>query len=250
MPSATSPIPLYHRVYAVLRQRVIDGVYPPSGRLAPEDELAAEFGVSRSTIRQAIGELVNIGLVSRRQGRGTFVVDRAAEAMGQAFTGNLIDLIGEVRRTRIHDVSVEHAVAIPVGIATQLGLADPHGTIVRRSRVRDGVAFSYTVNFLADDPGRELNAKNLSTASLMDLLEQQGRLIDSARQTITAQLADVPVSEALSIPLGSAVLFVERLNRDHEGRPIEFVQSWYRGDLYEYRVVLNRGDGDLRAQLA
>lgn len=248
--STTSPIPLYHRVYAVLRQRVVDGVYPTGAQLPPEDELVAEFGVSRSTVRQAVGELVSGGLVSRRQGRGTFVLDSAREVMGQVFSGSLGDLLGEVRRTTIRDVTLEHGVTIPARIADQLSLAEPTGTIVRRTRLRDDVAFCYTVNYLGSEVGRKLTKKGLGSKSLMDLLEHEGHRIESAHQTIRAQLADVSVSEALAIPLGAAVLFVERLNAGRGEQPIEFVQSWYRGDLYEYHATLARGNGDLRSQLA
>jgi GntR family transcriptional regulator len=252
MSATSSPIPLYHRVFAVLRQRVMDGAYPPGAQLPPEDDLVAEFGVSRSTIRQAVGELVNAGMVSRRQGRGTFVLDTAHASMAQVFTGNLMDLIGEVRRTKIQGVSLEHGVAIPTRIAEQLGLEKPVGTIVRRTRWRDDVAFGYTVNYLAPAIGRTLNKRELASKSLMDMLEQKGHRIQSAHQTIRAQLADVSVSEALRIPLGSAVLFVERLNTDADGQPVEFVQSWYLGDLYEFHATLERGPNgdDLRSQLA
>jgi GntR family transcriptional regulator len=246
----SSPLPLYHRVNAILRQRIADGLYPPGAQLAPEDELAAEFGVSRSTIRQAVGDLVAAGILSRRQGRGTFVLDQGPQSSGQVLTGNLLDLISEVRRTKIRDVSIQHGARLPARIAEQLGLKEPAGTIVRRTRLRDRVAFCYTVNFLVPEVGRKLTKRDLTSTIMLDLLEQKGHRIMSADQTIRAQLADVAVSEALSIPLGAAVLFVERLNAGEDDRPVELTQSWYRGDLYEFRAALGRSNGDLRTQLA
>ena len=71
-------LPLYHQVAGILRQRIDDGVYPAGGRLLSEDELAAEFEVSRATIRQAIGQLVMERRVVRRQGRGTYVMEPAS----------------------------------------------------------------------------------------------------------------------------------------------------------------------------
>jgi GntR family transcriptional regulator len=250
MPSQTSPIPLYHQVYTVLRQRVADGTYPPGTRLAPEDELAAEFDVSRATIRQAVGELVKTAVVSRRQGRGTFVLDTAHESLGQAFRGNLGNLIGEVRRTRIRDVEIEHDATIPVRIAEQLGLEQPRGTIVRRTRLMDGDAFAYTVNYLPAELGRKLTKRELSPSGLTQLLANKGIAIHSARQTIRAQLADVTVSHSLDVTLGTAVLFVERLLTGKDDAPVEFVQSWYRGDLYAYTVTFERANGDFDRQLA
>lgn len=247
---ASSPIPLYHRIFLVLRQRIADGEDPPGGQLAPEEDLAAEFQVSRATIRQAVGELVNAGLVSRRQGLGTFILPGAREMTGGVFVGNLVDLIGEVRRAKIRDISVEHDVPIPARIAEHLQLEGETGTIVHRTRLRDDVAFGYTVNHLPSHIGRKLTAEELAEKPLMDILDANGVVIESARQTLCAQLADSTVSEALGIPLASAVLFVERLNLGEEGTPVEFVQSWYRGDLYKFIASLHPGGGDLRRQFA
>jgi GntR family transcriptional regulator len=86
-------LPLYHQVAGVLRQRIEDGIYPVGGKLLSEDELAAEFEVSRATIRQAVGELVMEGLVVRRQGRGTYVEARDKHILQQRFRGSLGDLL-------------------------------------------------------------------------------------------------------------------------------------------------------------
>ena len=76
LPDASLSVPLYRQVFMMLRQRIVDRVYAPGEQLLREDGLAAEFGVSRATIRQAIGELVRQGLVDRKQGRGTFACRR------------------------------------------------------------------------------------------------------------------------------------------------------------------------------
>src|ERR1044071_8225240 len=112
--AAPSPIPLYHQVFTVLRQRVLSGTYPTGTRLAPEDDLATEFDVSRATIRQAVGELVRAGIVSRQQGRGTFVLEGASEAVGRTFPGSLGDLVaaGESRATKLKTLVVEHGATL------------------------------------------------------------------------------------------------------------------------------------------
>ena len=90
-------LPLYHQVAGILRQRMEDGIYPVGGKLLSEDELAAEFEVSRATIRQAVGELVMEGLVVRRQGRGTYVQERDPSVLQQRFRGSL----GEIGRAHV-----------------------------------------------------------------------------------------------------------------------------------------------------
>jgi GntR family transcriptional regulator len=250
--SNQSPIPLYHRVFGVLRQRVLDGTYGVGDRIAPEDELAAEFNVSRATIRQAVGELVRSGIVSRQQGRGTFVLPRENHAAGQTFSGSLSDLIAESKRARIASIDLTANTDLPPWIAQRLGLEEPSGTVVQRVRTMDGEPFAFTINYLPSWSGRLLSRKQLQHTGLMQLLESKGVRIASATQSIRAQMSDVKVSENLQVDLGSPVLFVERLLLDPDGRPIEFVQSWYRGDLYEYTVSLSSTDdaSDLQLRFA
>jgi GntR family transcriptional regulator len=243
-------VPLYHRIFSVLRQRVLDETYPVGSKLAAEDELADEFGVSRATIRQAVGKLVEAQILSRKQGRGTFVLPTAHERLGQAFHGSLTDLMNETRRARVRDVEVEHGVPLPNGVADQLQLTVATGTVVRRTRTVDGKPFAYTANYLPDAHGRRLTKRALQRSSLMQLLENQGVVFAGARQTIQSQPADIVVSEALEISLSAPILFVERLLWGTDSDPIQLVRSWYHGDLYKYTVTLDRVDGSLSRQLA
>lgn len=244
-PSPSSPIPLYHQIATVLRQRVVDGTYEPGARLAREDDLAAEFEVSRATIRQAVGELVRVNLLTRQQGRGTFVSETAREELGRIVRGDLDALVaaGEVRRTRLRDIELRHGQPLPAATAELLALADATGTIVQRTRLLDDVAFAYTVDTLPDRYGRLLRRARLRGEGVLQQLEAHGVALGGAKQTVRAELADLRVSEALAIPLGSAVLFVERLLWDEHERPVELFQSWYRGDRYEYTVTYDRSGG-------
>jgi GntR family transcriptional regulator len=101
-------LPLYHQVAGILRQRIDEGVYPAGVRLNSEDELAAEFDVSRATVRQAMSELALEGLVVRRRGRGTFVEEAGRPVLRQRFRGSLSDLIAESHRTTTRNVTVTH----------------------------------------------------------------------------------------------------------------------------------------------
>jgi len=73
------PQPIVTQVSQILRKRIREGVYLPGGRLPPESDLAAEFGISRTSLRTAMAALVSEGLIIRRQGNGTFVNKRTFE---------------------------------------------------------------------------------------------------------------------------------------------------------------------------
>jgi GntR family transcriptional regulator len=248
-----SPIPLYHQISQEIHRRIADGDYQAGGALPTEEELSTEFSVSRSTVRQALAELVDRRLIKRRRGAGTFVETAAVGSFGQRFRGSLLDLMLETRRAGVAVVEVDHQAEIPERIARALSLATGAGTVVRRTRTMDGEAFSYTVNFLPPDIGALLSAAELETEGLMWLLKSKGVNLAGARQSIRAQPADTEVSKRLSVQLGAAVLFVERLVVSGDGRPVELVQSWYRGDRYEYTVTLDLdvdSDQVLHAQFA
>jgi len=232
-------LPLYHQVAGVLRQRIEDGIYPVGGKLLSEDELAAEFEVSRATIRQAVGELVMEGLVVRKQGRGTFVQARDKHVLQQRFRGSLGDLINESQRAKTRNVDVAHDVAIPLQIAEALQLDSPQGTIVKRTRTMDGQPFALTITYLPPDLGKAITPAGLRRKALMELLMDTGISLSSASQSIRAQLADLDVGAQIDVELGAAVLFVQRIVHDTAGRPVEYVRSWYRGDRYEYAVTLD-----------
>ncbi len=237
-------LPLYHQVAGVLRQRIGDGEYAVGGKLVSEDELATEFSVSRATIRQAVGELVVEGLVVRKQGSGTFVQPRNPKVLQQRFRGSLGDLIRESHSAKTRDITVAHDERLPDQIANALRLDAGRGTIVRRTRIMANEPFAYTVTHLPPSVGSLLTIAALRGRALMEILIQQGVRLTSATQSIRATLADAEVASRIEIGLGAAVLYVERLVSDESGRPVEFVQSWYRGDRYEYTVNLDLAEGE------
>lgn len=242
MTDGALPLPLYHQVAGILRQRVANGEYPAGERLASEDELAAEFTVSRATIRQAVGALVSEGIVVRKQGSGTYVRDRGHDVIRQRFRGSLGDLIRESHAAAQRDIEILHDQTVPAAIATALELETPVASLVRRTRMMNDEPFSYTVTYLPSDLGRLLTAEALQRSALMEVLLASGVNLASATQSIRAQLADAETSARFGVGLGAAVLYVERVVRDAAGRPVEFVRSWYRGDRYEYTATLGLGE--------
>jgi GntR family transcriptional regulator len=245
-------LPLYHQVAGVIRQRINDGEYAVGDKLLSEDELAVEFSVSRATIRQAVGELVVEGLVTRKQGSGTFVQPRNPKVLQQRFRGSLGDLIRESHLAKTRDMTLTHDERLPEHIAAALRIDDRRGSVVRRTRTMGNEPFSYTVTHLPPDLGTLLTLPELRSRALMEILIGHGIRLASASQSIRAQVADAELSTRIDVGLGAAVLYVERLVNDDSGRAVQFVQSWYRGDRYEYTVNLDLADiGDgLYEQLA
>jgi len=86
-------IPLYYQLETILRKKITSGDFPPEAPLPSEEMLAAEYGVSRITVRQALSYLEKDGYVLRQRGKGTFVTDKISGLDLPRFSGSIEDLI-------------------------------------------------------------------------------------------------------------------------------------------------------------
>lgn len=232
------PTPLYQRVFGVLHQRIRTGVYAAGQRLNTEQELADEFGVSKATIRQAVGELVQRGLVSRQQGRGTFVTEDALADSDPAFVGSLNDLILGTPQLKLRDARVERDVAFPPSVREQLRMTERTGTVVRNRRALGNEVFIYSVHYLAPAIANRVTRKELTATGMTSLLHRKGIALTGAEQSVSAELADPEVAQQLEVAVGAPTLAARRL-LNSAGGPVEVMHSWYRGDLYQWRTRLS-----------
>jgi GntR family transcriptional regulator len=234
-----SPLPLYHKVYLLLRQRLLDGSYETDQALPGENALAREYGVSRLTVRRALETLASDGLVSRRQGRGTFA-QAAAQAPSPRQGGSIDALMANLAqmgmRTQVKLLDLAFEPASPA-VAARMGLQS--GTPVQRAvRVRShqGQPFSYLTTYVPDAIGRRISRKALASKPLLQIFNDLGIRVSGAEQSISAVLADPSVAEALDVPVASALLNIRRLVRDADGRPVEYLDARYRPDRFDYRL--------------
>jgi len=234
-------VPLYHQIFLILRNRIFGGEVQ-SGEMVPgEQELAAEFNVSRITAKRALNELASAGLVVRERGRGTRVLHRPkAPAVTSSIEGWLenISLMGIATEARVLDFSY---VAASEDIAHALEI-EPGTDVQHAVRVRslDGEPMSYLVTYVPADIGRQYDREDLDTKPLLLLLELAGVKVASARQTISATLADSEVASALSVHAGTPLIEVRRVVRDSAGRPVEYIRVLYRPDVYHFEMSMNR----------
>ena len=234
-------VPLYHQIFLILRNRIFGGEVRPGELVPGEQELAAEFNVSRITAKRALNELAGAGLVVRERGRGTRVTHRPkAPAVTSSIEGWLenISLMGIATEARVLDFGY---LAASEDIAHALEL-DPGTDVQHAVRVRslDGEPMSYLVTYVPADIGRQYDRVDLDTKPLLLLLELAGVKVASARQTISATLADSEVAGALSVHAGSPLIEVRRVVRDASGRPVEYIRALYRPDIYRFEMSMNR----------
>jgi len=240
----SSPVPVYYQIMNQLRSKIVEGHYPINSTLPPERELVETYGVSRMTIRQAISELVNEGILLRRKGIGTFVAPPKLEQPLNSLTSFTEDMAQRGMKAGARILSFKEMVPNPT---TQklLGLEDGE-TVYESVRLRladeEPMALETTTLVASLCPG--LKHEDLENQSLYTLLtERWGIQLDYATQSLEPVLAPLHEASLLQVDPGVPLLLMYRVTYDQNGRAFELAKSLYRGDRYKFVTELQRKNG-------
>jgi GntR family transcriptional regulator len=227
--------PKYVAICKDLRARITSGEYVPGRRLPSQLALAAAYGVSVMTLRQALAQLGDDGLVETTHGRGTFVAARPFEYRLNHLSSFAQDMRrqGKFVTTRVLFAGLV-AEAEPELCAR---LALPSGERpyqLDRVRFVDGVPVVFQRSYLPAAIGRRLQANSLETESLYDVLRTQQQL-DVVRAVETVKAVALPAAEAQALgrPPGSPALLSTRLSLAEGDRPIIFDKAYISGEVVE-----------------
>jgi GntR family transcriptional regulator len=234
-------LPLYLQLKAILLERIRAGHWKANDRLPSEDELGLEFGVSKITVRQAVRDLAQAGLVRREQGRGTFVGDNQIR-FGPRLLNSFTD---EMRDTGLQpgsQVLEKKVITATPELITKLQLVEGAEVfLLKRLRLAGGEPMGLQTVYIPCQIAPGLLDIDFGTASLYETLEQRyGAAPYHATQTHFASLADRKQAKLLKIKEGSPLLSGERLTFLRGGRPLELTHSAMRGDRYQIELKLVR----------
>ncbi|MEG0589380.1 MAG: GntR family transcriptional regulator [Aurantimicrobium sp.] len=232
----TGPIPLYFQVSQIIEAAILNGTLPPGSRIENEVALGERVGLSRPTIRRAIQDLVDKGLLVRRRGVGTQVV-HGQVTRGVELTSLNDDLenSGQKPSTEMLEFKVVPADA---KIAEQLAVALGSPTLyLHRIRLSDGVPVAVMENWLPED-FTTLSKNDVSEHGLYQVLRSRGVTMRVAKQRIGARKSTNQESDYLDIEKNAALLTMDRTAFDNSGRAVEFGHHCYRPDLYSFSVTL------------
>jgi GntR family transcriptional regulator len=235
MPSGgQSHSPIYMQLAQTLRQQIVEDKILSGEALPSERDLCALMGASRVTVRKAIELLIEEGLLSRRQGSGTYVTPRI-QAQGSYLTSFSEDAAARGETTSI--IWIERSEGSANAEEAQLLEIDEGVAVVRLSRVRmaDGEPLAIENAVV---PAEMLPAFDALGKSLYAALSERGNRPMRGEQKIRAALAGAYEAELLSIAEGKEILRIERLTRRSDGRPVELTRSAYRGERYEFVSAL------------
>jgi GntR family transcriptional regulator len=231
-----SPEARYQEIERWLRRRVLGSAH--GDPLPSESELAARFGVSRMTARQAVQNLAAEGLVQRRRGAGTFVAPRPIHR----HVGSLMSFTEDMRRRGMKASSRLLAAGLrPATTADLDALRLPDGTrvvAISRLRLADGLPRAIEHAALPADCAAVL-ADDLETGSLHESLVALGRVPSISRSWIRARIATAAEARLLEIPRRSALLVERRIIYDTDELPLEHTETAYDADNYAIDAVFS-----------
>lgn len=229
--------PKHLQVQRLLRSAVARSTISPQEPLPTERDLADELGVSRITIRKAIGALVEEGLLHRRQGAGTFVASASQriEKSSSKISSFSEDMVARGLEPTSEWLSRSRGLATPEE-SLNMGLS-PGMPVFRFSRIRYADGLPMALEYATID-GACLASEDIDE-SLYGALEAGGFRPSRALQRLRAVIFDEPRAKLLNIEPGSAGLLIERRAFLKSGRLIELTTSYYRGDAYDFIAELS-----------
>lgn len=224
-------IAVWRQVAEILEAGMADGTWSAGTRLPTETELGLRFGVNRHTVRQALRDLAERGLVRAQQGSGTYV-ERAPLTYPIATRTRFSDIVvAQAREPTGHLLFAEREPATPP-IAEALKLA-PGADVIRleTTRAADGVPISWAVSAVPADRFPDVAEIYRATGSFTAAFRADG-VEDYVRAAtrIGARIADALDAERLEITIGRPVIEIDCVNADLEGRPIQWARARFAGD--------------------
>jgi GntR family transcriptional regulator len=235
------PVPLYHQLKTLLLTKIYAGEMKPNDRLPAEDELAAQYSISKATVRQALNDLVLAGVLRREQGRGTFVAEPKL-AQGPREMTSFTD---EMRSRGIHPTSKvlkQDVIKAEADVAEKLRVAEDSQVMrLKRLRLADGEPMGIQTAYLSLSLAPKIDEEDFTDRSLYEVLERKYNLWPArAHESYVAVLLGRDEAKLLKVAAASPALSAERVSYLTSGQPLELTYSIMRGDRYKIVLDLTR----------
>jgi GntR family transcriptional regulator len=223
-------VPRHLQIQRVLRGRIESGEWDGDHPIPTEMELLAEFAVSRTTIREALGVLTRDGLIARHRGRGSFVQPRVDGP--PAVTNLILGYQAQIKVIRAETTAAPGHITGPLGVERGTPV-----TRLIRLEIVDGAPLAVVVNYMRTALGQRIRPRDLTRISLLEFLRDRLRMhLGAIHQSIEARLPDIETAGLLGTDLTQPVLAVRLVVTAAAGPPVEVSDTFYRADRYRYEV--------------
>jgi len=240
----TDATPLYVQLKQDLFQQMNLGQLKPGQPIPSERSLCAKYRISRTTVRQALSEMINAGILSRKQGKGTFVIERRVN-QGLVrivnFERTVLDLglkpSTQVLGNDVIPADIQMAKILDVPLTSQilkltlLGKGDATPLVLYESY------FPLQFGQRIAKKAAQLEKKG-APFSTYDLYERMGSVTPrSVAQTFEAITADDRLAAIMKVRKGLPIFMITSIFQTADQRPLEFRTALYRGDRYKFHLT-------------
>ncbi|MEU3857542.1 GntR family transcriptional regulator [Streptomyces sp. NPDC028722] len=233
-------LPLWYQVSQSLRASILGRSPQDPLRLPTEERLAQHYGVSVLTMRQALKELEDEGLISRHRRRGTFIEPGVRRGAPVRLLGSVDAIVAQ--QSGMTAELLEHGpVPVPAGLAEYFpDLAEVAAYHRLRSDEKTGEPTNHAVNHIRPDLAALIDPDDLARWPMTKVLRDVVRAdISRITDTVEARLADPETARLLEVPLLSPILHYTGVTYDSEGRVLDVAVIHYRGDRFSFTVTLD-----------
>ncbi|HWG25828.1 GntR family transcriptional regulator [Actinospica sp.] len=230
-------LPLWYQVTESLRARILGRAPDEPLRLPTEAQLAAEYAVAVSTVRQALATLETEGLITRRRRHGTFIVPNQAHPPLHVL--GTVDTI--LAQQAGDDVRILRRSPVPTPAALTAHFPGVETLIeFQRLRLQDGDPLSHAENHIRPEHAEKIADEDLRTSPMTKLLRDRAAL-DLARIDNTVEACPAPphIAELLQVALAAPVLRSTNVTYDTRGHVVDTAVIHYRADRFQYTVSLD-----------
>ena len=237
---AMSRVPLYHRLYSVLKAAILDGTIPFDAQMPTEQQLTKTFDVSRITAKRAMDELAEEKLVARFRGKGSHVTYHYTPKPVRGPLVGMIESLIEMGEHSIVRVLAIEKVVPPADIRERMQLSDSdfvHKT-VRVSSNEEGEPYVYYVSWTVGI-SRSYTKRKLESTPRLKLLRENNIILTKMEQLLSATNASGRVAAELEVEPGAALLLVRRFGYTADGAIVDVVDGLYNPERYQYAMVMS-----------
>lgn len=211
-----------------LRERIALGEFGDTGALESEAELARRYGVSRATVRRALHELRDQGLVASRKGAGWYLTGSFHQALAVGTFRHAASAVSEAGKTVERRVAEFGYLPLPPAVASALETTTDEDALFSRSvRCVDGLPLDLVHEWVPGAVAGRLSRDDAQGRGIWASLRREGRTVAYVRQRISAAVTTGADAGLLEVPAGTPLLVVRRVAHEPDGRPLALSDHRY-----------------------
>lgn len=231
-----NPIPLHVQLRKIIEKKITEGNFRE--KIPSERELMEEYNISRSTVREAISQLVVDGVVEKRHGKGTFISKKPIHY----WLGNLISTADIIKGMGMKPGTqlIEHGIIrVPEEVKEAINLDEAY--LIKRLRYANDIPMAIETQYYPLELGIKLSKLDIREGALYDLLEDELHIqLHDSEEVITSQILSKEDCKLLNIEGGNNALHLERFVYDVDGGLIEYCIANYNPNMYSFHFRSQR----------